>query len=272
MKANERPSAQRAAVFALLTFCGLACAQPSDESSADLAKKLANPISSLISVPFKYDWDKGSGPAGEVRSSFTIQPVIPFKLDGGWTVVSRTILPVIRAESPVIGGDTNSGLGDITQSLFFSPSESTAGGWIWGAGPVFLLPTANNDRLGGGKLGLGPTAVLLKQSNGWTYGALVNHLSSVAGSNSRPAFSATYFQPFLSYTTKTYTTLGVNAESSYDWKRSQWTVPLNFSVSQLVKLSGQPVSFSLGLRSFAHKPEGGPHWGLRFTTTLLFPK
>jgi hypothetical protein len=56
-----------------------------------------------------------------------------------------------------------SGLGDIVASQFFLAEAPTAGGWIWGAGPVELLPTASDDMLGGEKWGLGPTAVALKQ-------------------------------------------------------------------------------------------------------------
>ena len=74
-----------------------------------------------------------------------------------------------------------------------------------------------------------------------------------------------FLQPFVSYTTKTSTTFTVNAESTYDWNAGQWTVPINLAVSQLVTLAGQPVSFHLGGRYYAERPEGGPNWGLRAT-------
>ena len=60
------------------------------------------------------------------------------------------------------------GSGDVVQSIFFSPKAPTASGWIWGAGPVLLLPTGSDDLLTADKWGAGPTAVVLKQSNGWT--------------------------------------------------------------------------------------------------------
>ncbi|HEU4429471.1 MAG TPA: transporter, partial [Myxococcota bacterium] len=82
----------------------------------------------------------------------------------------------------------------------------------------------------------------------------------------------TFLQPFLSYTTKTATSFGFNTESSYDWEREVWTVPLNWSVSQVLKLGGQPLSASFGARYYAEKPRGGPEWGLRLVLTLLFPK
>ena len=90
-------------------------------------------------------------------------------------------------------------------------------------------------------------AVLLKQEKSWNYGLLTNHVWSYAGTDSRQDVSSTFRQPFLSYTTKTYTTFGVNTESTYDWENSQWTVPINAQASQLLKLGSQPVQLGVGL-------------------------
>ena len=235
-------------------------------------KKLQNPVADLISVPVQNNWDFGIGPEDAMRFTANIQPVIPFSLTKDWNLITRTIVPVIYAESPLAGGDDNAGLGDITQSFFFSPKEPTSRGWIWGVGPVFLYPSATDNALGSEKFGLGPTVVLLKQQSGWTSGLLANHIWSVAGDNDRADVSSTFLQPFVSYTTKTFTTIGLNTESTYDWEDSQWTVPLNLFVSQLLKLGKLPIQFQLGGRYYAEKPDGGPDWGLRFTVTLLFPK
>jgi hypothetical protein len=240
--------------------------------AAELAKKLSNPVASLISVPIQNNWDFGYGSANAMRYTANIQPVIPFSISEDWNVITRTILPVIYAEGTTNGASSKFGLGDIVQSFFFSPKAPTSGGWIWGAGPVLLYPTATDDALGTDKFGLGPTAVLLKQQNGWTYGVLANHLWSVAGESGRADVNATFLQPFVSFTTKTFTTFGLNTESSYDWDNRQWTVPLNVSVSQLLKVGKQPIQFALGAKYYAEKPSGGPDWGLRFSVTFLFPK
>jgi len=241
-------------------------------AAAELAKKLSNPVASLISVPIQNNWDFGYGSANAMRYTANIQPVIPFSLNKDWNLITRTILPIVYAESPVVGGSSKFGLGDTVQSLWLSPKAPTSGGWIWGAGTVLLWPTSTDDALGVGKLGAGPTALALKQVNGWTYGMLFNHIWSYAGQGSNPDVNATFLQPFVSFTTKTFTTYGLNTESTYDWPHSQWTVPLNASVSQLVKIGGKPVQFQLGFKYYAEKPDGGPDWGLRFTVTFLFPK
>jgi hypothetical protein len=67
------------------------------------------------------------------------------------------------------------------QSLFFSPNKSQP--FIWGLGPALLTPTATDDLLGLKKFGLGPTLVVLKQHQGWTVDTLMNHIWSVAGSD-----------------------------------------------------------------------------------------
>ena len=241
-------------------------------AAAELAKKLANPVANLISVPIQNNWDFGIGPANAMRYTANIQPVIPISLSDDWNLITRTILPVIYAESPVKGGPSKFGLGDVVQSLWFSPKAPTSGGWIWGAGPALLWPTSTDDALGVGKLGAGPTALVLKQQKGWTYGLLVNHIWSYAGQGSNPDVNATFIQPFVSFTTKSFTTFTLNTESTYDWSNSQWSVPLNGMVSQLVKIGNHPVQFGLGLRYYAEGPDGGPDWGMRFVVTFLFPK
>ncbi len=245
---------------------------PADDEAAELARKLQNPVASLISIPWQANWDFGIGVNDAMRFTLNVQPVIPLSLSNDLNLIVRTIIPVIDAESPAPGIPDASGLGDVTQSFFFSPKAPTSGGWIWGAGPALLWPTATNDLLGGEQWGAGPTALALRQSGGWTYGVLANHLWSYAGEGGRADVNATFLQPFVSYITKTKTTFTLNTESSYDWTGTQWTVPVNVSVSQLFKMCGMPMQFSLGGRYYADGPKGGPEWGLRAVLTFLFPK
>jgi hypothetical protein len=114
---------------------------------------------------------------------------------------------------------------------------------------------------------------VLKQSGPWTYGALANHIWSVAGEDSRADISSTFIQPFLTYTTKDAWTYGINTESTYDWKGEQWSVPVNAFVSKVTRFGKQLVSLQVGVRYWADSPDSGPEgWGLRFAVVLLFPK
>jgi hypothetical protein len=246
--------------------------QASADSDAELAKKLNNPIANLISVPLQIDWDTGIGPEDADLNAYTLQPVLPIELNDTWNVVSRTIVSVyIDAESPVADGDDRTGNSDILQSFFFSPKAPTAGGWVWGVGPALLLPVASSG-LGSDRFSLGPTAIVLKQENGWTYGGLTNHVWSVDNSNDDPDVSATFLQPFLAYTTKTNVTYIINSESTYDWETEEWFAPINLKLSKLVKFGEQRVQLQVGYRHYIDTPDGGPDWGLSTQITLLFPK
>ena len=271
-KFRMRTSVRRfAALLALIAVpAGFAFAQ---ESAADLAKKLSNPVAALISVPLQLNYDEKIGPTESgKRWLLNVQPVVPITLNEEWNVISRTILPIVSQKDIVPGAGTQSGIGDIVQSLFFSPKAPTADGWILGAGPVLLLPTGSDDLLSAKKWGLGPTAVLLKQDHGWTYGALANHIWSVAGDSARPDISTTFLQPFLAYTTPTAWTYAVNTESTYDWNAKQWSVPLNLNISKVTKIDSQLISVGGGVRYWVDGPDSGAHgWGFRFVVTLLFP-
>jgi hypothetical protein len=236
----------------------------------DIAKKLSNPIANLISVPFQFNYDRRLGPTDDgERYLLNVQPVVPIELTHDWNVISRTILPLTHLDD-VVPDDSETGTGDIVQSLFFSPKEPTAGGLIWGVGPVFLLPTASDETLGADKFGLGPSAVVLKQEGPWTLGALANHIWSVAGDDDRPDVNSTFVQPFAAYTTRDAWTFTLVSETTFDWRTDDWTIPLNLVVSKVTRIGGQTVSIGAGPRYWFESPDGGPEgFGFRLVFTLL---
>lgn len=251
------------------------------DNSAQLAQQLTNPLAALISVPVKTDYNSGYGAKGNgYQVVTTIQPVIPIQLNENWNLISRTIVPIVWDQyniSPLGPSGHQSGFADSSQSLFFSPSKPISlgglGDLVWGVGPVIGFPTGNSSPLlGTGKWTAGPTAVALLMKDGWTTGALFNHVWDIGGDKNRAAVSSTYLQPFIAYTNKTAWTFGLNAESSYNWETSEWSVPINATVSKLSSIGGQKVSWQAGVRYWATSPTGGPEgWGARGQLTFLFP-
>jgi hypothetical protein len=223
-------------------------------------------------VPFQSNFDFNAGQDNDkFKYTMNLQPVIPLSLSADWNLIARIIQPVIYQDELFPGVGSKFGLGDMNPSFFFSPVEPFYG-WIWGAGPVFLLPTATDDALGTGQWAAGPTAVGLRQRGPWTYGLLANHLWSFDGEGGRPDVNQTFLQPFLAYNTKTAFGVTLQTESSYNWEAHQWTVPLGIFASQVLRLGGQPLSVQFGPRVYLDGPSGGPEWGLRFNVVLLFPK
>lgn len=245
-------------------------ADPSD--AAELAKKLSNPVASLISLPFQNNLDAGIGSENGYKNTTNIQPVIPLSLNAKWNVITRVILPVIAQQNVYGKSGSQFGLGDIVASAFLSPSQPK-NGLIWGAGPVLLLPVATDKLLGGQKFGIGPTALILKQAHGWTYGALANQIWSVAGNADRSSISAMYLQPFLTYNYKSGAGLGVSGEITQNWIASNTTAYIIPSISGITKLGSQIVSLGIGPRIQVAGPSSGKsNFGIRASVTFVFPK
>lgn len=242
------------------------------QDDAELAKKLANPVASLISAPLQNNTDYGIGPNNGTRNTLNIQPVVPVSISEKWNLIGRVVIPVVTQYNITAPSSHENGLSDAVLSSFFSPKESK-NGLTWGAGPVFLLPIGTEEVLTTKKFGVGPTAVALLQSNGWTFGALANQIWSVAGSSDRDEVSQMFLQPFVNYNWKSGAGVGANMELTQNWQSSDTTIWLNPTVSGLTSLGSQKISLAIGPRFNLAAPEGGKaDWGWRAVVVFLFPK
>ena len=232
----------------------------------ELAKKLANPIAAMISVPFQYNYSRTYGDDG-YKNLLNIQPVVPISISEDWNLISRTIVPIIQQKN-VQPSRTQFGLGDTTQSFWFSPKEPTSSGLIWGVGPAALIPTGT-DGIGANTWALGPTAIVLKQTGPWTYGMLVNQLWDTGG----PAdISSMFIQPFLAKGLGKGRTLSIQARAPITGKPRSGPSPSTFCTARFPSGETQMVSNQFGVGWYATSPSGGPDWQLRYMMVLLFPK
>ena len=243
---------------------------PAANEAAELAKKLANPIANLISVPFQNNTFYGMGSNHGTQNVMNFQPVIPVKLNENWNLITRVIVPIVTQYNVTGENTSQSGLSDITASAFFSPSK-THNGLTWGVGPAFLIPTATDTYLGTGKFGIGPTVVILKQANGFTYGALVNQIWSVAGSSDRSNVSQLFAQPFFTYNWKSGAGVGLVGSITQNWETKKNATTITMPFSGITKFGKQIVQLAVGPQ---FPVSGTPlaDFGWRAQLTLIFPK
>ena len=244
-------------------------------SATELAKLAQNPVGNLISLPFQNNTNLNFGPEKGTQNVLNIQPVIPISISDDWNIITRTIVPVISM--PALGPDIGStnGIGDTVLTTFLSPANP--GEWIWGAGPVFQLPTNSTAELGNKNWGLGASFVVLHLDKGsrWVYGVLANNIWSLTSNKQGGSYSSGLIQPFVNYNFEGgfyLTSAPILTVNWYADSGQQWTVPIGGGVGKIFHLGKLPVNTQISAYYNVAKPDFGPNWQIRAQVQLMFPK
>jgi len=246
-----------------------------DVDAVDVAKKLANPIANMISVPLQYEFSRGVGRnQGGSEQTLLLQPVAPFNLGGGDTFIVRPIIAGARETSVQnAAGQPFSGYGiaSVTLESFYAPN--TGSSWIWGVGPYAVSPSGNSGKFGSQQTGAGVTAVVLNRDGPWTYGALAFQSWNIGGNPTFGTQNNLFGEPFVSYTNKDAYTFSAQMQAQYNYDAHRTSNPLYVGVSKLEVFDGVPISFSAGPIYYVSNTPGGPSgWGGRATVTLVILK
>ncbi|MBK8553641.1 MAG: hypothetical protein IPL53_22340 [Ignavibacteria bacterium] len=262
-------------IFALVIFSvilnlttGISFAQKktTEPGAQELADKLSNPVSNIISVPFQNNTVWGIGPNNGVQNVLNFQPVIPLKITKGLSMINRIVLPII-AQFNVTGlGESQNALSDLQYSIFFAPKSS----FIWGIGPIFSIPTATNTNTGSGKFSIGPTGVFLYKKTGLTIGVLLNQFWSVGGDPDRGNQTQAYLQPFISHSWKSGGGVSLTGEITQNWKVKRTQSYINVMFQGITKLGKLPVQLVVGPRiPLTALPELKGYFGIRAALVLV---
>lgn len=242
------------------------------QSNAELAKAAQNPIANLISLPFQDNINTGIGPDDQTQNILNIQPVWPISLNKDWNVITRTIFPVISQPNILTGEDRINGLGDTTFTAFFSPTNS--GSLTWGVGPVILLPTATDEKLGSDKWGAGASVVALAMPGNWVIGSLFSNVWSVSGSGDQDINLFTW-QYFINYNLPKSWYLTSAPIITANWEANndnRWTVPFGGGIGKIFKIGKQPINAQISAYKNVETPDLGADWQYRLQLQFLFPK
>ena len=246
--------------FIALWICKMGYAQD------DLAKQAQNPVASLSAFPLQNNWDFGIGPENRTRYVGLYQPVVPWKLNEDWNLISRMIIPAIN--SPVdIDGNVH-GLGDSILQFYFSPN--TEGKFVWGIGPNMLIPTRSDPLLGFGTWGAGVDGVGLVTQGPIVAGALVSQIWGIGGET-----NPFLLQPFFNYNFSKGYFASLSGEFNADWalpEDQRWSIPFGPGVGRTFAIKEQPLTISTRFAPYLEAPDNGPEWQFRFAVSLLYPK
>jgi hypothetical protein len=282
-RARDLPSVapMRAAIplasIAILLAPGLAGAQapsaaaapPAHDVSA-LAKETQNPVSSLISIPFQFNFLNGGGLDDETLLNLNLQPVIPFQVGEDWKVIARTIVPI----DSYPGGDgvRYSGVGDIEEQLFISPARP--GPIVIGVGPMFSLPTATALPAQTGSWAGGVAAVVVKTAGPFVLGGLVTRLWTFADHGDDREVNQFLVQPFVNVNFGQGWALSTAPTITADYdapEGEQWNIPLGLGISRTTVFNHRPTQLGVQYYYAVERPASGPAHQLRFVVSLLFP-
>jgi hypothetical protein len=245
------PSACALATAAVLVAQAAAAAlpgelTPQEPSESELAHELENPVSKLSSVPVRYQNDFGIGPQDLGRTTLSLRPTLAFPVTRDLSIVSRTTVPFVT-QPDIVHGTQMSGLGDTVESLYFVPRPVS--GFIWGAGPSILLPTAVPGALGPGEVGAGPTAAVLVQSQLLTLGLLGVQTWSFGGTSGRPDISRLSVMYVVALHLPRGWFIHTAPVLSANWNASSWrdtfTIPVGGGGGKVVRLGEVPLSVSV---------------------------
>jgi len=244
--------------------------EPGENETEELARAVQNPVADLISLPFQNNTDFNFGPDDKTLNVTNIQPVIPFELNDDWNIITRTIIPVVSQPGMMDGQDRETGLGDTTFTVFMSPKDS--GKWIWGAGPVALIPTNTDDRLGADEWGAGASAVLLTMQGPWVVGSLVSNVWDIDGDTDIDFFT---WQYFVNYNMDDGWYLTTSPIVTADWETEsgeKWTVPVGGGFGRIFRIGEQPMNGSFQYFYNVEKPDPVGDWAIRIQLQFMFPK
>ncbi len=252
------------------------CAQEASEADQanNLAKTAQNPIASLISLPFQFNWNMGMGEYDRTQTIINIQPVLPVKIGENWNMINRIIMPVMKQPHFNFESGSTTGLGAINYTAFFTPAP--IGKTALGFGPSFLIPSNSSSDLGDGQFAVGPSFVLFSAAGHWTFGFVAAQNWAYYSPNAAEKHSTFFTQYFINYNLKKAWSIGTAPTITVNWKAEEGekaVVPFGLNVAKVTHFGKQPIRLTMGYYHNSIVPEAGAKGGqLQFMAVLLFPK
>ena len=277
-------------IFFILAFLLIKMSYAQDEKPAksndELAKELANPNATLVTLAFQFDFVSYTGSAPDASNQFStilnFQPSLPIPIGKGVNLFVRPNIPIILSQ-PVFGdaGFEQKGinLGNISADVAFGKTWPSKTITIVGAFAGF--PTATDQELRSSEITLGPEVMVAQLFKWGAIGLMVNHAWGVSGipnedgseqeasitSNKRRHASVTAGQYFYVVNLKNAWQITGQPTWSYNHEAesgSRLTFPVATGVNKVVSLGKLPVKISVQYWYYVAQNEAfGPQHQIR---------
>jgi hypothetical protein len=249
-------------------------------SLSELSSKLSNPLSDVWALFTEIDlnWSRGDLSDNDYKfgTDVIFEPIMPFQVTKDWKMITRPTVPVVFG-GPIPDGikpdgtasfDYETGMGDISIPLLFSPVPKPGQALSLGFGPTFQFPTHTSDELGTDTWEAGPAAIAIYKTKKYMYGVLGQYwLSYSEYGNNTPSTSHGNVVYFFYYNLPNAWQVGFNPTITYNHRASsgnKWNVPVGMVVTKTTKVGKLPVKFQLGVEYAAERQDDfGPEWRLK---------
>jgi hypothetical protein len=126
---SKFPAASLIAAASFIALAPPSALAQEAKAAQGIASIANNPFADKISLSFQYDANHYPGPGDKTQQVLTVQPLIPFRVNDDWDVITRSAAPVMVQPALAIGEATARGLGDILVTTFLSPARRAGLGY-----------------------------------------------------------------------------------------------------------------------------------------------
>jgi hypothetical protein len=291
------------------TYAGAAGGSDEPVDLEAISKEMDNPLGSLWLLFLQNDTIQLSDdfPLKDKQwINVTIfQPILPIPLGKDWLLANRPTFSFISAPIPKLnksgegrfpdlfpgGGPSFNDIqdrvstnrkyefGDIIYPMWLAPRELPklgGGNLVWGVGPTWIFPTATHDFLGTEKWSVGPTGLVVWNSDKWKLGVLAQQWWSFAGKDDRPNVSKANIQYLYYYNLPHLWQIGAGPNILINWEAgsgNKYTVPVGLGVSKTTIAFGKvPIRLGAEIHYSAIQPDDvSQTWLFRFYMVPLIP-
>jgi hypothetical protein len=242
-----------------------------------LAWMIENPFSGVVRTGVFNSTAFGVPPNDRVGNAFLLAPILPVLFQGGWSLISRLVVPAVVTVP--VGNDRVTGFGDMSYELLghkLFRSRRKLHLYDVALGGIVGFPTATDDFLGSKRWELGPSAFLGIGTQHVVTLLLMRNIWSVDRS-SRPDVNQLSFNYFLFFNLPRLFYLVYEPLIRADWtaqRGDRWTLPVGVGFGKNFRIPRRPrLAMAARVSGFynAVRTDRDAKWQLLFVFNFIKP-